>query len=65
MLVGRRSAERGVAMGLIRTQTTRSWGSMRLFSRMAARTAPPSFPVGLVRASILLTVINVVCQGRS
>jgi hypothetical protein len=34
-----------------RTQTTRSFGSMRLLSSMAFRTAEPSLPVALVRAS--------------
>lgn len=32
---------------------TRFEGGMRLLSRMALRTAEPSLPVGLVRASML------------
>jgi hypothetical protein len=35
-----------------RTQTTSSWGEMRLFFRIASRTALPSFPVALVRPII-------------
>jgi hypothetical protein len=35
-----------------RTQTTSSLGEMRLFFRIASRTAPPSLPVALVRPII-------------
>lgn len=34
-------------------QITKSWRGMRLCSRMASRVALPSFPVQLVKASIL------------
>jgi len=37
-----------------RTHITSSFGSMSLLSRMAFSTAPPSLPVALVRASILI-----------
>ena len=37
-----------------RTHTTSSLGSMSLLSRMAFSTAPPSLPVALVRANILI-----------
>jgi hypothetical protein len=41
-------------MGEGRTQTTSDFGSMSLLSRMAFRTAEPSLPVTLVRASIIV-----------
>jgi len=37
-----------------RTHTTSSLGSMSLLSRMAFSTAPPSLPVALVSANILI-----------
>jgi len=39
-----------------RTQITRCFGSMSLFSSMADITAEPNLPVALVRASILSRV---------
>lgn len=41
-----------------RTQTTRSFGSMSLLSKMALSTAEPSLPVALVRASILMLAVS-------
>lgn len=43
------------------TQTTSSFGSMSLLSRIAARTAEPSLPVALVRAIISNCVVESSC----
>jgi hypothetical protein len=49
----------------VRTQTTKSLGSMSLLSRMALSTAPPSLPVALVRASIFVFDVYLgICQVR-
>jgi hypothetical protein len=41
-----------------RTHTTSSFGSMSFLSRIADRTAPPSLPVALVRAIVMLKCVR-------
>jgi hypothetical protein len=51
------------AEGKGRTQTTSSLGEMRLFFRIASRTALPSLPVALVRAIIFWGAFSVLGFG--